>query len=45
MNRNLQVLIEVATAGGFAVSALLTSLRTLSGWAPVTSTPCPSSAR
>ncbi|HMM08142.1 MAG TPA: hypothetical protein PKA35_03355 [Paracoccus solventivorans] len=39
MNRNLQVLIEVATAGGFAVSALLTSLRTLSGWAPVTNTP------
>lgn len=39
MNRNLQMLIEVATAGGFAVSALLTSLRTLWGWAPVTSTP------
>ena len=39
MNRNLQVLIEVAAAGGFAVSALLTSLRTLSGWTLVTSTP------
>lgn len=37
MNRNLQVANEALAAGTFAVSALLTALRTLTGWGPFTS--------
>lgn len=39
MNRSLQIVIEVFAAGSFAISALLTALRTLTDWAPARSSP------
>lgn len=39
MNRSLQIVIEVCAAGSFAISALLTALRTLTDWAPARSSP------
>ena len=39
MSRSLRIVIEVFTAGSFAISALLTALRTLTDWAPLRSSP------
>ena len=39
MNRKQQTIIEIAAAAVFAVSALVTALRTQIGWAPLASNP------